>query len=845
MTRHVSTLFLPTPMLLGLGVALTLLTGPRWGIAPLAWLAPIPYLLWARQAHGGRDWAALFSGLLVGYSAQCAIFATPPVPVIGVIAFAPPLALIRFLAVFLAERVRRRLGEIGGVGAYVSTTVVADWIGYGQTEFGAWMATANSQVEWLSFMQSTSVAGLAAPGALMALTASLFAASFGASKSVWSSQRRAVAVASPLLVVSGVLFWGTLRLDQPVHGAVVGVATVATDVGMTDRGLPGDHVLRENTEQLFARTVVAASRGARLVVWNEIATVITPIEEAALITRGRETARIQHIDLVLAYGVVTSTDPLLFDNKYVFIADTGEVLDEYRKHHPVPGEPSIRGTAPLQVLVRPYGRVAGAICYDYDFPALAREHARLHADIVVLPSSDWKGIDPIHTYMARTRAIEGGFSLVRSVRWAASGVFDAHGRIRGWMPATDGTDGVMVAFVPVRRLSTSATAMGDLPVAAALALLIAVMAAAFVPSKWRRLLGVWGVVLIAWTAVAPGALAQGRSQQPSGWSIELLGGWTGRPPTQGGAVRDPLPPGQPFTTHTGAPSTRHGSWFFGDGARLFNQAAETFGQLQGRQLKMIVPLDDALSRPASSDFVTPMVGLRLGYTPRPRWWVALEVERADGPAFVEDFVRVVEDSRTSYVAAFADLLGTAPIADLQVDAATRTSGRSKEFRFLGTITRSLLNRGAYGLHLTAGAGAAVRSSATVTMEIEGRYAFSVNAGGNIAERDRVEVRLESPRTSPLFVAGGGATWMLSRSTRLRVDVRLIVDRRQVTTSIRTLPESLSTDDAMLASYTSPGLQFSGVPAKWSSLGQPLSARRFSSSGAQLRLHISVGYGIRF
>lgn len=66
----------------------------------------------------------------------------------------------------------------------------------------------------------------------------------------------------------------------------------------------------------------------------------------------------------------------------------------YQKHHPVPGEPSIRGTEPLRVLARPYGRVGGAICYDYDFPALAREHARLGADLVVVPSSDWRGIDP-------------------------------------------------------------------------------------------------------------------------------------------------------------------------------------------------------------------------------------------------------------------------------------------------------------------------------------------------------------------------------------------------------------------------------------------------------------------
>jgi apolipoprotein N-acyltransferase len=66
-----------------------------------------------------------------------------------------------------------------------------------------------------------------------------------------------------------------------------------------------------------------------------------------------------------------------------------------------------------------------------------RWHARQGAELVVLPSSDWRGIDPAHTLMTRVRAIEGGFSLVRSARWAASGAFDARGRVRGWMPATE------------------------------------------------------------------------------------------------------------------------------------------------------------------------------------------------------------------------------------------------------------------------------------------------------------------------------------------------------------------------------------------------------------------------
>jgi apolipoprotein N-acyltransferase len=458
---------LPPWALLAFGGVLTVLTGPRWGIGALAWLAPVPYLLYARRARGWRQWAAMFGVLLLGYCLQCAALATPPVPMIAVIGFGPPLALLRFGAVAVSEAVRRRTGEGAGILGYVAATVLLDWIGYGATELGSWMATANSQVGSLPFLQLASIAGLAGLGALMAWTAGLIATMIG-SRSV--ARVRQAAVLAVVLVVG--LLWGTFRVDKPLPGRSVAVAAVATQVGPGESGLPDDATLAANTEDLFQRTRIAAARGARLVAWNEIATLVHPDQEPGFTARARETARELGVDLVLAYGVLESKSPVLFNNKYLFISDTGEVLDTYQKHHPVPGEPSIRGTGPLRVLNRPYGNVGGAICYDYDFPAMAREHARRGADLVVVPSSDWRGIDPVHTFMARTRAVEGGFALLRSVRWAPSGVFDARGRIRGWMPATDDNDGVMVAQVPVGRTPTIAATVGDVPVGAAAIILL-------------------------------------------------------------------------------------------------------------------------------------------------------------------------------------------------------------------------------------------------------------------------------------------------------------------------------------------------------------------------------------
>jgi len=103
---------------------------------------------------------------------------------------------------------------------------------------------------------------------------------------------------------------------------------------------------------------------------------------------------------------------------------------------------------------------------------LAREHAIGGAGVVVVPSSDWRGIDPYHTQMARVRGIEGGFSVVRSVRWATSGAFDALGRTRGTSSYFEG-ERLMIARVPVTQIPTLYTHIGDALPFAALGILLA------------------------------------------------------------------------------------------------------------------------------------------------------------------------------------------------------------------------------------------------------------------------------------------------------------------------------------------------------------------------------------
>src|SRR5208282_5605527 len=111
------------------------------------------------------------------------------------------------------------------------------------------------------------------------------------------------------------------------------------------------------------------------------------------------------IDVVAAYVMPTTATPFAYRNEYRLVLRDGRVEAPYAKHHPVPGEPAIAGTGPAPVVDREWGRLSGAICYDYDFPSMGIERARLGADLVAVPASDWRGIDPVHAQMAGLRAI--------------------------------------------------------------------------------------------------------------------------------------------------------------------------------------------------------------------------------------------------------------------------------------------------------------------------------------------------------------------------------------------------------------------------------------------------------
>lgn len=441
-----------------LGVVATALSANRWGIPALTWVATVPFLVAAGRASL-RGWGAIAVAVTLAQVLATVKIVTAPLPLAMAFPFALPMAVGAVVLLAVWRLVRDRVGPGAAMVAWPALIAVSDWSGYTLTPLSAWTSSANGLTTDPMWMQLTALGGMALVGALVGLVGAWLATAVLDGPRRWAPQ--GVLVGG--LALAGALY-GTLRLDARLEpGPTVRVAAVTTELGLGADGLPSREALSANTESLFRRSSLAAERGAQVVVWNEAATIVWPEEEAALLEKGASFARSRGVELVLAYGVPVSDAPLLLRNELTWFGPDGAVLQRYAKHHPVPGEPSVQGEGPLLALARPWGTAGVAICYDLDFPATARTYASQGAGVVLVPSSDWRGIDPLHTQMAGVRAIESGVSVVRPVRAAASAAFDPAGRVRGWMAAKD-PEGVMVADVPTTPVATFYARYGDTPV---------------------------------------------------------------------------------------------------------------------------------------------------------------------------------------------------------------------------------------------------------------------------------------------------------------------------------------------------------------------------------------------
>ncbi len=175
-----------------------------------------------------------------------------------------------------------------------------------------------------------------------------------------------------------------------------------------------------NLERLRRVCASAALAGSRLIVCPELFLTGYNLKDRAgelaepvdgpLVLGVREIARDAGIAIVVGFP---ERDGGEVYNSAMIVGEDGEIAALYRKIHLFGDEEArqFRPGAGLQVAHLPIGRVGLAICYDIEFPEVARTLARAGAELIVVPTANMMPFVEVPTTLVRARALENGVAV--------------------------------------------------------------------------------------------------------------------------------------------------------------------------------------------------------------------------------------------------------------------------------------------------------------------------------------------------------------------------------------------------------------------------------------------------
>jgi len=212
-------------------------------------------------------------------------------------------------------------------------------------------------------------------------------------------------------------------------------------------------------DMLADLTRQAAAQGAEIISWSELALPFVPQQEftAELRALAAET----NAYLVLPYGVFEEEG---LRNEVVILSPNGEFSDLYAKSHPVlfAGEPYGLNVGTYPVYETPLGTLATIICYDLNYTDVTRRIAAQGAQIIVAPSSDWRGIAEKQNVHLVFRAIETRTGIVNAEKAFDSAIVDPYGRILEQTASLEPTQAILVADLPLGTADSLYLKLGDL-----------------------------------------------------------------------------------------------------------------------------------------------------------------------------------------------------------------------------------------------------------------------------------------------------------------------------------------------------------------------------------------------
>jgi len=432
---------------LAIGVATMALTHMTFSIEVMAWISSVPFLIYLSLTQGWKSRLIFSLALVLAWSLVVTKIISDPIPLMLVFLYSIPISLFHLPGYLIWSKFKNQKYALF---LFPAIMIIMEWIQYTFTPLASWGVAAYTMHDNVSLIQTVSLFGMAG------LSFLIYWVNVSIANIITKRKISILTFQLPLIMLILLIVFGSIRYDMSKANGIetVAVAAVGTDSEVSGLPLPSKESNEQTKSALFKRTITAADGGAKIIAWNEAAIFIMPEDENEWVNSIKELAAELNITLVASYVKPISQTPLRYENKYQFVDSLGNITHSYLKHQPVPGEPAVQGKLPLKVVDIAGTKIGAAICYDYDFPYLAKGYGELGAGMVIVPSSDWRGIDPVHTEMAAFRAVEQGHSVLRSTRFGLSAAITPYGEMVSQMSSFDKNDKIMYGQLSAKRVTT-------------------------------------------------------------------------------------------------------------------------------------------------------------------------------------------------------------------------------------------------------------------------------------------------------------------------------------------------------------------------------------------------------
>ena len=452
---------------------LNLFASGRWTVALVTWVAPVFGLRYLHTYPKRRKY--LFFYLVLWLTLAISWYgATPdsgPFHFVFMAVNALAGVIPFFMDSWLAPRLRRD-GRLPFIATFIYplSGTALEFILSSTNPIGNFGAGGYSQYGIPVLTQMTAVTGMLG----LTFLVSWFPAVVNwAWDNGFNWQRVRAGVIAFVIVLAAVAGYGAIRLvTAPEIGSLdtvpVASFTMAENhIGELNKLLEeeGSAAFRQETQavhaQYLAMTETAIADGAKIILWPEIAIIGVEEDVQAVITRGQALAQEGGVYLAMPTFTFFPDSEQPAENMLFVAGPDGNIVIEHVKYGGNILEGSLKGSGEIQAVETEYGRLAGIICWDTNYPNIVRQVGKQNTDILLSPSKEWDGINPMHAEMAVFRAIENGTAVIRQADEGLSIVVDGYGRTLASGEGLADSGNYLLAEVPTSSPTTLYPVIGD------------------------------------------------------------------------------------------------------------------------------------------------------------------------------------------------------------------------------------------------------------------------------------------------------------------------------------------------------------------------------------------------